>query len=56
MASAAQWEREIIGQRTRNALAIKKAQGTKLGRPRVLPTQVVNRIRRERERACSRAR
>jgi DNA invertase Pin-like site-specific DNA recombinase len=53
MASAAQWEREIIGQRTRDALAVKKAQGMRLGRPRVLPARVVTRIRRERERGLS---
>ena len=33
MASAAQWERRIIGQRTKDALAAKRAQGVKLGRP-----------------------
>lgn len=32
MASAAQWERRIIGQRTRDALAAKRAQGVQLGR------------------------
>jgi DNA invertase Pin-like site-specific DNA recombinase len=44
MASAAQWERRIIGQRTRDALAAKKAQGVKLGRPRVLSDSVRFRI------------
>jgi DNA invertase Pin-like site-specific DNA recombinase len=33
MSAAAQWERRIIGQRTRDALAAKQAQGTRLGRP-----------------------
>lgn len=33
MASAAQLERELIGQRTREALQVKRAQGVKLGRP-----------------------
>ena len=33
MASAAQWERRIIGQRTKDALAVRKEQGVKLGRP-----------------------
>ena len=33
MASSAQWERRIIGQRTRDALAIVRANGSKSGRP-----------------------
>lgn len=33
MASAAQWERRIIVQRTKDALAIRREQGVKLGRP-----------------------
>jgi len=45
MASAAQWERRIIGQRTRDALAVKRSQGVKLGRPQQLPVAVVSRIR-----------
>jgi DNA invertase Pin-like site-specific DNA recombinase len=44
MASAAQWERRIIGQRTKDALAIKRSQGVRLGRPNVLPEDVVSRI------------
>jgi DNA invertase Pin-like site-specific DNA recombinase len=44
MASAAQWERRIIGQRTKDALAAKRAQGVKLGRHSVLPESVVRRI------------
>jgi DNA invertase Pin-like site-specific DNA recombinase len=44
MASFAQFERQIIGQRTRDALAVKKAQGVRLGRPRQLPQQVVDRV------------
>lgn len=34
MASLAQQERELISERTRAALAVKKAQGVKLGRPK----------------------
>jgi DNA invertase Pin-like site-specific DNA recombinase len=49
MASAAQWERRIIGQRTRDALAVKRAAGVRLGRPQVLPADVVTRIRRAHE-------
>src|SRR5262249_16065086 len=37
MASAAQWERRIIGQRTKEALQVKKAQGVRLGRPASIP-------------------
>jgi DNA invertase Pin-like site-specific DNA recombinase len=44
MASAAQWERRIIGQRTRDALAAKRAQGVKLGRPRKLDGPTRERI------------
>ncbi|MFD6712351.1 recombinase family protein [Micromonospora chalcea] len=47
MASAAQWERRIIGQRTREGLAAKKAAGVRLGRPVALPSQVRGRIRSE---------
>jgi DNA invertase Pin-like site-specific DNA recombinase len=45
MASAAQWERRIIGQRTRDALAVKRAQGVRLGRPPLLPEALRDRIR-----------
>jgi DNA invertase Pin-like site-specific DNA recombinase len=48
MASAAQWERKIIGQRTRDALAVRKAQGVVLGRPVELPQDIGARIVRER--------
>ncbi len=48
VASAAQWERRIIGERTKDALAVKKMQGVVLGRPRTLDVAVVNRIREER--------
>lgn len=44
MASAAQWERRIIGQRTKDALAARKAEGVTLGRPRVLADEVRARI------------
>jgi DNA invertase Pin-like site-specific DNA recombinase len=44
MASVAQLERQLIGQRTRDALAAKRAQGVRLGRPRTLPDHVRTRI------------
>jgi DNA invertase Pin-like site-specific DNA recombinase len=48
MASAAQWERRIIGQRTKEALAVKKALGVRLGRPASIPEKLAKRIRRMR--------
>jgi DNA invertase Pin-like site-specific DNA recombinase len=48
MATFAQFERRLIAQRTKEALAIKKAQGVRIGRPRLLPDDVVARIGRER--------
>lgn len=43
----AQLERRLIGERTRDALAVKKANGVMLGRPRNVPSSVVARILRE---------
>jgi DNA invertase Pin-like site-specific DNA recombinase len=37
LATFAQFERKLIGARTKEALAVKKANGVKLGRPRTLP-------------------
>ncbi len=48
MATFAQFERRLIGQRTKDALAVKKAQGVKLGRPRVLDEALRARIVEER--------
>jgi DNA invertase Pin-like site-specific DNA recombinase len=48
LATFAQFERRLIGQRTRDALAIKRASGTVLGRRRTMPDAVVARIRAER--------
>jgi DNA invertase Pin-like site-specific DNA recombinase len=53
IASVAQWERRIIGQRTAEGLAAKRAQGVKLGRPRTLPESVRRRIKRMHERGMS---
>lgn len=48
MASVAAWEADTIAARTRDALAVKRAAGVRLGRPRSLPVEVVERIVRER--------
>lgn len=44
LASAAQYERKLISQRTRDGLAAKRAAGVRLGRPSTLPGHVVERI------------
>jgi DNA invertase Pin-like site-specific DNA recombinase len=44
LATFAQFERRLIGQRTKDALAVKRAQGVILGRPLATPAAVVNRI------------
>lgn len=41
MATFAQFERRLIGQRTKDALAVKKAEGVILGRPRTLDDRTV---------------
>lgn len=48
LASVAEWEREAIGQRTRDALAARKAAGVRLGRERMTDPAVVDRIVAER--------
>ena len=48
MASAAQWERRIIGQRTRDALSVKRQQGVQLGRPPLIPDDVAKVIQQHR--------
>lgn len=48
MATFSEYERRIIGVRTKEALAVKRAEGVVLGRPRQLSTDVVQRIQRER--------
>jgi DNA invertase Pin-like site-specific DNA recombinase len=48
MATFSQFERRLIGQRTKEALAVKRAQGVRLGRPPVLSDAVVQRMRQER--------
>jgi DNA invertase Pin-like site-specific DNA recombinase len=49
LATFAQFERRLIGQRTREALAIKRQNGVRLGRPLSLPGDVRGRISSERE-------
>lgn len=48
MASFAQFERRLIGERTSAALQAAKERGQRLGRPRSLPKATVRRIVRER--------
>ena len=47
LAVRAQFERRLTGQRTKDALAIKRQQGVRPGRPPVLSKKVVSRIKRE---------
>lgn len=50
MAAVAQWERETIGLRTKEALAAAKAKGVRIGRPRSLDDsveEVVRELRRD---------
>jgi DNA invertase Pin-like site-specific DNA recombinase len=44
MGVAAQFQRRLIGQNTREALAVKRAQGVRLGRPRRCPDDVLARV------------
>lgn len=44
VAAMAQWERKLIGQRTKDALAVKKSQGVQLGRPRTVTEETRARI------------
>jgi DNA invertase Pin-like site-specific DNA recombinase len=48
LATLAQWERRVIGERTRAALAVKREEGVRLGRPLSLPGAVRERIASER--------
>jgi DNA invertase Pin-like site-specific DNA recombinase len=53
MATFAQFERRLIGQRTKDALAVKKRSGARLGRPVSVTPRVAKRIQRERGRGLS---
>lgn len=48
MATFAQFERRLIGQRTKEALAVKRAAGVQLGRPAEVPAATADRIVRYR--------
>ena len=50
LATFAQFERRLISQLTREALAVKKAQGVRLGRPTSLDSATVRLIQSERTR------
>lgn len=49
MAAAAEYERNLVSERTRAALAVRRAQGVRLGRPPLLPGEVVARIVADRD-------
>lgn len=51
--AVAQWERKVIGERTKAALAEKRAQGVRLGRPPSIPQKVRERILAMREEGLS---
>jgi DNA invertase Pin-like site-specific DNA recombinase len=52
-ASVARFERDRISERTREALAVKRAQGVRLGRPSTLPAKIGGRIVSERDAGSS---
>ena len=53
MIALAQWERRLIGERTKDGLAGTRAAGVRLGRPPVLPSSTTRRIRNLRSRGHS---
>ncbi|WZH52908.1 MAG: recombinase family protein [Nocardioides alkalitolerans] len=53
LVAAAEYERQLISQRTREGLARRRAQGVRLGRPSALPPEVVQRILGERHGGAS---
>ena len=55
LASAAQYERELNGARTREGMMQRKAEGVHIGRPRVLPSEVLSRIAADRAAGLSMA-
>jgi DNA invertase Pin-like site-specific DNA recombinase len=53
LATFAQFERRLIGQRTREALAVKRKQGVRLGRPQSISPKLARRIRSMRSRGMT---
>jgi DNA invertase Pin-like site-specific DNA recombinase len=53
LATFAQFERRLIGQRTKAALEVKRAQGVQLGRPRTIPQASIDRILELRDEALT---
>lgn len=49
-ATFAELERSLIGQRTREAMAVRRAAGVRMGRPPVMGAEVIERMRGMRER------
>lgn len=49
----AQYERELISERTKAALAAKKRRGERIGRPRAATASVVRRIVQQRDAGCT---
>ena len=45
MGAVAQWERRVTGERTRAALAVRRSEGVRLGRPPSIPPDVRERMR-----------
>lgn len=53
MVSVAEWEREVIGQRTREGLAERRADGVRLGAPQMVPAPIVAHIVGARRAGCT---
>ncbi len=53
LAAAAEYERDLIGARTREGMAQRRREGVHVGRPRALPETVVRRIVLARERGVT---